>query len=125
MKNNKKLKIALMSVAVLAVPLIGYYLGTSLPKQAKNDDTVLYGTVRQFSSSGSMKFYYYDIENKKILEDKNKPWFWGFMDDDLLKYVGNNHNAVFKIIGKKLQDDCDYIDNVCLEDISINEISVK
>lgn len=122
MSRNKKIKIALLSVAVLAVPLLGYYFGILLPKKAQSDDIVLYGTLMQFSGSGSMKFYYYDVKNGKVLNDEKKPWFWGSMNDDLIQYVGDNNNAVFKIVGKKLQNDCGHIDNVCLEDIAIKHI---
>jgi len=125
MKQSKKLILALLSVAVLAVPLLGYYFGIFLPKQAKNENVILYGTVRHFSGSGSIKFYYYDAKNEKVLNNESKPWFWGSLNDDLIEYIGNNPNAVFKIVGKKLKDDCGYIENVCLEDIAINEISVK
>lgn len=67
-----------------------------------------YGVVHQYSGSGSLKFFHYDTKNKKVLNDEKNPWFWGDIDDDLLKYVGENRDAVFRIVGVRYSDDCGY-----------------
>ena len=112
-KNTKIISIAIAAVIFCA----GLFL-----RLQKSNEVVRYGTIKNFSSSGSMKFYYYDIENGKILEDKNKSWFWGTLNDDLVKYVSDNQGAFFKITGKKERDDCGYIEGICLEDIEISAI---
>ncbi|MBU4257272.1 hypothetical protein KJ586_00755 [Patescibacteria group bacterium] len=93
---------------------------------------VRYGIVKTFSTSGDMRFYYYDIEKGIALDNwQGYPWFFatpenlndGEKIDDLYNYVENNQNSVFKIIGTKEKDDCDYYDaRTCLENITIKEI---
>lgn len=93
---------------------------------------VRYGTVKTFSTSGDMRFYYYDIEKDIALDNwQGYPWFFAAPEDlndvekinDIYNYVENNQNSVFKIIGTKEKDDCDYYNaKTCLENITIKEI---
>lgn len=136
LQNFKTVGIVVVIVTILS---LGYYFGVFLPKKEaqtpeqnkqeqimenKKSDIVLYGEIRNFSTSGDIKFDYYDIEQGKALYDENKPWFWGYLHDNQIDYVSKNPYSVFKITGKKEEDDCGYTEGICLEDISVNEIAV-
>jgi len=89
-----------------------------------------YGVLRRSSTSGDMRFDYYDIQQKKVLDNfEGHPWFFASKDesmtDEYFKYLQENKDAVFRIVGKKEKDDCDYYGNgICLEDIVVEEIGV-
>lgn len=94
-------------------------------------DIITYGMLSQFSTSGAMKFNYYDIENNKIINNNKRSWFWAGPDindkiklDSFVKYVESNKDSVFKITGKKESDDCGYIEGICFEDIAVTNIEV-
>lgn len=89
----------------------------------------LYAKLKTFSSSGGMKFYYYDPEKENYTKGvSGNDWFWGgvFRDkksvNSFVKYVEEDKNAIFKIAGNIFENDCDYIDGLCLENIEIEKI---
>lgn len=93
------------------------------------DDVEIYATLKQFSSSGGMKFDYYDMDKKEIANNaEGNSWFWGGVYDDkelmdnFVKYVEENRTSVFKITGVRGDDDCGYLDGYCFEDIKIKQI---
>lgn len=107
---------------------------TAEPQQ-KFEEVIRYGTVYKFSTSGVMEFYYYDMEKGSIVTNwQIYPWFNAGVDnihddktvDNFVNYVSEHENYVFKIVGEKEADDCDfYQDNrkgVCLEQIIVKEI---
>ncbi len=89
-----------------------------------------YGVLRKSSTSGDMRFDYYDIQQEKVLDNfEGHPWFFASKDmsmtDEYFKYLQENKDAVFKITGKKEEDDCDYYgDGRCLENITVDEIEI-
>lgn len=98
--------------------------------ELKNQEVERYGVLRRSSTSGDMRFDYYDIQQKKVLDNfEGHPWFFALKDesmtDEYLQYLQENKGAVFKIVGKRLADDCDYYeDGSCLENIAIEKIEV-
>lgn len=91
-----------------------------------------YGILRTASTSGDLTFTYYDINAGKVLtESQGYPWFFATVEDienpqrvtDYYQYTQNHKGSIFKIIGKKGEDDCEYYNNgVCLENISVEKI---
>jgi hypothetical protein len=91
-----------------------------------------YGIVFRNSTSGDMRFYYYDMAKGIILDKfQGYPWFFAAIDnlndnktlDDYFSYVQNHPNYVFKITGQKQADDCEYFGKgVCVETITIKNI---
>lgn len=97
----------------------------------KEDDSVeRYGMLLRSSTSGDVRFSYYDIGQKKSLESwEGRPWFFALANEeeteDYLKYIQEREGSVFKITGKKEADDCDYFGNgTCLESIAVEKIEV-
>ena len=94
----------------------------------KSNSVERYGTLLRSSTSGDVRFNYYDIEQQKSLENLDgRPWFFALASenetDDYLKYIQEHEGSVFKITGKKEADDCDYFGNgTCLENISVEGI---
>lgn len=131
----KKLKFVIVIAAVVLLFFLGYWLET-INRQEKISDSgmenvVLYGTLRHFSGSGSMKFYYVDLEKNQFIKSEEHPWFWANIGGDSkdefqerLNYISANGEAVFKITGKKNDEDCGYTEGVCYEDITVDEIEV-
>lgn len=101
---------------------------SEIPKVEKskeeNQDVIRYGDPFISSSSGDMRFIYFDMENKVLLKEWNGyPWFWGAGEEKDINYVENHKNYVFKITGEKEADDCGYYDNgICLENITVKNI---
>jgi len=99
-------------------------------KKAISEDNIeLYAKLKVFSSSGGMKFNYYDPEKEKYTKGvSGNDWFWGGAFDDqekindFVKYIEEDKDAVFKIVGTNLGEDCGYIDGVCFDNIEIIEI---
>lgn len=91
-----------------------------------------YGVILRSSTSGDMRFNYFDIEKGETVDNyQGYPWFFATIEDindkkkvdDYYNYVENNEKAVFKITGIKEKDDCDYYGNgTCLESIMVKEI---
>lgn len=94
----------------------------------KSNSVERYGTLLRSSTSGDVRFSYYDINEKKSLESwENRPWFFALASEDetdnYLNYIQEHQGSVFKITGKKEVDDCDYFGNgICLENISVEKI---
>ena len=93
------------------------------------DSKELYAKLKHFTSSGGMKFYYYDIDKGEIMNNSNgNAWFWGgvFTDeesiDNFANYIKENEDSVFKITGTHDSDDCDYLEGFCFENINIEKI---
>lgn len=92
-----------------------------------------YGVLERFSTSGDMRFKYYDMEKGRILENrKDYPWFFatvadikdGNKVDDYVKYISDHKEYIFKITGSRGKDDCSYLGNgVCLESIKVKNIT--
>lgn len=92
-----------------------------------------YGVVITNSSSGSLRLRYYDINQKKVLDNwQNYYGFWAAVSEEkgaesaseLFDYVQSNIESVFKVMGTKESDDCDYYGSggVCLENIRVLRI---
>ncbi len=94
----------------------------------KSNSVERYGTLLRSSTSGDVRFSYYDIDQKKSLESwDGKPWFFALVSEDetdnYLNYIQEHQGSVFKIVGKKESDDCEYFsDGTCLENISVERI---
>ena len=108
---------------------------TLAEKSPQKKEVTRYGTVYRFSTSGEMGFYYYDMEKGSVVANwQAYPWFWAGVDntnddekvDNFSKYVNEHENYVFKIVGEKEADDCDFYQNehsgVCLEVITVKKI---
>lgn len=101
-------------------------------KEASLTQVERYGVVRQVSTSGDVRFDYYDLEKGIILDSfQQYPWFFATVDDindnkkvdDYVNYVQSHPNYIFKITGEKDIDDCDYYGNgICLENIIVDKI---
>jgi hypothetical protein len=92
---------------------------------------LVYGVLRHFSNAGAMTFDYYDIENGSVLNKEDKPWFWAQPNinnrektDNFIGLIENNEDSVFKIMGRKMKDNCGFEEGFCFEDIEIDEISI-
>lgn len=94
-----------------------------------------YAKLKTISTSREARFYWYDTQLKKIKSpDEEYAWFWAmpqkfFEDTELtdkwFKFIDDNNDAVFKISGTRLKDDCDYYDQQhCIEDIDVKKIEV-
>lgn len=85
---------------------------------------VRYGGLFRFSGSGDMRFSYFDMEKKIFLNEwDGHPWFFGPVDTKYVDYIGDHGNYIFKITGRKVEDDCDYYgDGRCMENIIVDKI---
>lgn len=85
---------------------------------------VRYGGLFRFSGSGDMRFSYFDMEKNIFLNEwDGHPWFFGSVDAKYVDYIGNHSDYVFKITGRKVEDDCDYYgDGRCMENIIVDKI---
>lgn len=92
-----------------------------------------YAKVKVYSSSGSMKFYWYDPKTKLIVEpDDLYSWFWAIpadvpqnetTTDNWVEYLRFKGESVLKITGYRLADDCDYYGpDHCIQNINIKTI---
>lgn len=98
----------------------------------KKEHVVRYGVIRTNSTSGELRLSYYNIKQKKVLNNWQRyPWFFAtpenIEDLDGIKnqydYVESHSGAIFKITGIKDSDDCEYYGNgICLESIVIKQI---
>lgn len=94
-----------------------------------------YAKVKQVSTSGDIRFYWYDTELKQIKDADNQyAWFFALPKDvpdndestnKWVKFIKENQDSVFKITGTKEDDDCNYYgsDN-CIENIDIKNIEI-
>lgn len=94
-----------------------------------------YAKLKTISTAREARFYWYDTELKNIKSPDDKyAWFWAmpqkFFDDTKIsdqwfKFMDDNNDAVFKITGIRLKDDCNYYDSDhCIEDIDVKTIEV-
>lgn len=94
-----------------------------------------YAKVKQISTSGDVRFYWYDTESKQIKDSGNQyAWFFALpknvpddsvATDKWIKFIKDNQNSVFKITGVKETDDCDYYGSEhCIENIDVKTIEV-
>lgn len=98
------------------------------------DKVVYYGELKRFSTSGTLSFYFYDIEKSQLEQPDNpRHWFWAKPNDPkdtkeidrILKIVSDNEGAIFKITGVRNKDDVDYYeDGTPIQDITIENIEV-
>ena len=91
-----------------------------------------FAKIKRWSTSGDIRFYWYDTELKQIKDiDNQYAWFFGsptYVFDspgNWVSFFENNKNSVFKITGTKGKDDCDYygLDH-CIENINIDSIEI-
>lgn len=94
-----------------------------------------YAKVKRVSTSGDIRFYWYDTELKQIKNpDDQYSWFFALpkdipndneSTDKWVKFIEDNKDFVFKITGIKESDDCDYYGpDHCIENIDIKKIEV-
>ena len=94
-----------------------------------------YGHANKVSTSGEVRFQWYDMKTQKIIKpDDQYAWFWAMpknvpsdpvVTDKWVKFVQGNLDSVFKIIGTRNKDDCDYWGpDHCVENIDIKTIDV-
>lgn len=115
------------SLALMVIFLLALFFWMNRPVER-------YGVLSRSSTSGDMRFSYYDTEKKKVLDSwHGYPWFFATIKDlknekavgNYYEYVQDNQNSVFRITGKKERDDCEYYNTgVCLENIVISDIEV-
>lgn len=109
---------------VYALP--GKYIGLPITYEAK---------IKSWSTSGDIRFYWYDVKTNKIINPEDQfSWFFAIPSlvsndekttDNWVKFIEENKNAVFKITGTRLNDDCGYYDpDHCIENIDIKKIKV-
>ncbi len=94
-----------------------------------------YAKLKRWSTSGDMRFYWYDNKTKQIV-DSDDPYSWFFAlpevvlndpnaADQWVKFIQNSKDSVFKITGTRLEDDCDYYGpKYCIESVDIKKIEV-
>ena len=126
------------SLYIIAIPLVILIFIGFLLWQNRSKNVERYGVVFKNSTSGEMRFDYYDMGQKKVLDNwEGHPWFFALAKDakdyNKIDYffnkVKDNGGSVFKIIGTKEKDDCDYYadgvnDGACMEVIIVNQIEV-
>lgn len=129
---------------------IGYYFGLRQAPRCKQEikektinnsiekdkqQIVYFAKVKQISTSGDIRFYWYDTEFEQVKDiDNEYAWFWAMpvdVPDDLestdgwVGFIRDNSNSVFKITGTRGQDDCDYYGpDHCIEDVNIDRIEI-
>lgn len=107
-------------IAVYLIAGISFILSTKVER---------YGVVERLSTSGDIRFKYYDIKNGRFLEDrKNYPWFFVTFEDNKVdenaKYISEHEGYIFRIMGNREKDNCSYFGNgVCLENIKVKDIT--
>lgn len=103
--------------------------------QYENEKVEYYAELKRFSTSGDMRFYWYDMDKKqRIKPDDEYSWFFALptkvpSDEkataDWVKYIDDNKNAVFKISGTREPDDCDYYGpDHCIQSVNIESIEI-
>jgi len=102
----------------------------------KTDEQIIYyAKLKTVSTAREARFYWYDTELRMVKASDDKyAWFWAmpqkFFDDTKItdrwfKFMDENNDAVFKITGTRLKDDCDYYGpEHCIEDIDVKSIEV-
>ena len=114
----------------------------TLDGSKKNDSSVMiglpvtyYAKLTTVSTAREARFYWYDTVLRQIKASDDKyTWFWAmpqkFIDDTNItdkwfKFMDENNDAVFKITGTRLKDDCDYYgSDHCIQDVNVKTIEV-
>lgn len=125
-------KYSLYILIFLLVAIMASILWVNIHDAGRSSSVERYGVLLRVSTSGDVRFSYYDIEQGRVLDEfEGHPWFFAMIEkmddekivDDYVKYVQENENAVFKITGEKEPDDCEYYgDSKCLENIRVKNI---
>lgn len=84
-----------------------------------------YGTIRRYSTSGSLAFRYDEARHPVGQGDDAPRWFWATVpakdEDELDRRLGEIADApdgqVYRITGVRGPDDCEYAPGVCFENI--------
>lgn len=95
-----------------------------------------YAELARFSTSGDMRFYWYDIAKKQRINPNDEySWFFALptkvpadekATNDWVKYIEDNKTAVFKITGTREADDCGYYGpDHCIQSVNIDKIEVE
>lgn len=132
--NNIMKKYSLYISIFLLVAIAASILWVNIHNTGKSSYVERYGVLSRVSTSGDVRFSYYDIEQGRVLDEfEGHPWFFAMIEkmddekriDDYVKYVRENESGVFKITGEKEPDDCEYYgDSKCLENIRVIDIQV-
>ena len=113
------------------IVLVGYYFFN----QYKFPKVVYYAKIEKLSTSGETRFRLYDTNTKKVVDPDNQySWFFAMpknvpddttATDNWVKYLQENKDSVFKIIGTRSKDDCDYYgSDHCIQDIEVKIIQL-
>lgn len=132
MKNiffgKRKYKKTILVLFLIAITFLGFCF-------YKKQTSIFYAKLIRWSTSGETKFKRYDFKNKEVMDSDNQyAWFWAMpkdVPDNLeltnkwIEFIRKNQGSVFKIVGKKNSDDCEYYgQNHCIENINIKMIEV-
>lgn len=108
----------ILFIIILVVLMSGYFAKTSANHRNKSQKVEYFAVLKSFSSSGDMRFYWYDPVRKQILNpDDEFAWFFAMPDgvpsndkavNDWVKLIENNQTSIFKITGLRETDDCEY-----------------
>lgn len=112
------------------------YLLNMIFTMGSSKKVTYYAELARFSTSGDMRFYWYDIAKKqRVKPDDEYSWFFALptkvpanenATDDWVKYIEDNKTAVFKITGTREPDDCDYYGpDHCIQSVNIDKIEVE
>jgi len=124
---NKKLLMLLVTILaiIVAMTLFGH----------KSDEVLYYAKVKQISTSGDTRFYWYDTKLKRTINPDNQySWFWAMPEnvpsdpkatDEWVAKIKNNQDSVFKITGVREKEDCGYYDaQHCVQSIKVKSIKI-
>jgi hypothetical protein len=125
--------------------IINYNLSEKIFNEVVEVDVLIveYATLKKISTSGEARFFQYDIETKELVIDDNPryaedniSWFFAMPEnvpdepdyiitDRWVKFLKDNADAVFKIIGMREEDDCGYYGpEHCVKNIEVKSIEV-
>ncbi len=100
----------------------------------QNVPVTYYAQLMEFSTSGTMKFYFYDIQTKQIISrGRYGTWFWGTLvgespeqRDQYIQSIGEQSpGVIFMIKGVRHEDDREfYLDGRPVQDIEIESIEI-
>lgn len=92
-----------------------------------------YATLSQFSTSGDMRFRWWDMEQRRDVFPGNKyTWFFAMppdiVDDEAankkwVKFIDDHTDYIYEIIGRREENDCGYYgSDHCIESVTIDQI---
>lgn len=102
----------------------------------RNRSEIVYlARVKQISTSGETRFYWYDSKLKRIIAPDNQySWFWAMPENvpsdskatnEWVAKIKSKQDSVFKITGVRGKDDCEYFDaQHCIQSIKVRSIEI-